>query len=99
MLEQPSEENWKEWLTHPCTKFLRFSAEKNRLELMEMWASGAFSAAFDMEMAVKNAGATGACSVWELIKELDYNQIVIGAIDEEQVGPETTGSSSPGRTN
>jgi len=94
----PSEEEWSDWLQHPCTKRLRFWAEKDRLGLMEMWAKGNFSAAFDTEMAVKNAGATGACSVYADVIELNYDLIVIGASDEpgsqQLVGPDPIGASS-----
>lgn len=68
---------------------------------MEAWANGTFSAAFSVEMAVKNAGATGACSVYEEVIELDYQQIAIGGSDDtkeggEQVGPGASGESSAG---
>ena len=96
--KMPSEEEWSDWLQHPCTKRLRFWADKERQERMEMWASGHFSAAFTMEMAVKNAGATGACSVYADVKELDYQLIVIGASDEpgsqQQVGLDAIGPGS-----
>jgi hypothetical protein len=81
----PTEQEWAEWLDHPATKSLRKWASQQRLELQELWASGVFSAAFEMEMAVKNAGATGACSVFKDVIELNYHQIAIGAADEEQV--------------
>ena len=92
----PTEEEWNEWKLHPATKALERWAIQQRLELMEMWAAGEFSAAFDVEMAVKNAGATGACSVYSALKDLDYNQIAIGGVDEEQVraDPSGTGSAS-----
>jgi len=92
----PSEEEWSEWLQHPCTKRLRYWAGSQRMALMEMWASGNFSAAFDMEMAVKNAGATGACSVYSDLLNPDYQQIAIGAADEEQVRPQSSGASGAG---
>lgn len=50
--------------------------------LKDRWAQGDFSASFELEMLVKNAGATGACSVYTDIVDLDYNQIVTGAADE-----------------
>jgi hypothetical protein len=90
----PTEAEWNEWMHHPCTKRLRFWADQARTSLMEQWADGNFSAAFDMEMAVKNAGATGACSIYAYVRELDYNQIVIGASDEEQVGIDPSGAGS-----
>lgn len=93
----PEEPEWAEWLQHPCTKRLRTWAAQQRQDLMEGWAGGNFSAAFTMEMAVKNAGATGACSAYADIVELDYNQIVTGAADE-QLGINTTGPSSSGGT-
>jgi len=90
----PTEEEWNEWLHHPCTNRLRLWADKSREELKDEWAEGHFSAAFDMEMAVKNAGATGACSIYKEIVTLDYQQIVIGAADEEQVRTDPVGAGS-----
>ena len=76
----PERENFQEWLLHPVTKSLRDWAKRERGELMEQWANGMFSAAFDVEMAVKNAGATGACSIYQQIIDLDYQQIM-GEVD------------------
>ena len=88
----PSEDEWNEWKQNPSTKLLIKWATDERMSLMEQWAGGNFSAAFDMEMAVKNAGATGACSVYSAIQELDYNQIAIGDADVgEQIRSATTG--------
>jgi len=36
-------------------------------------------------MAVRNAGATGACGVFRDIEEMDYELIIEGEVDE--VGP------------
>jgi len=58
------------------------------MELMELWASGAFTGTFDIEMAVKNAGATGACSVYQFVQELDY--LVIA--EEDDAKQEWTGT-------
>ena len=90
----PVEQEWDEWKQHPCTKRLRAWAQQDRLGLMEQWANGNFSAAFDMEMAVKNAGATGACSVLAELVDLDYQQIVIGPANEEQIGTDSSGAGS-----
>lgn len=88
----PEESEWNEWKQHPCTKALVSWMIEERQSMMERWATGQFSAAFTMEMAVKNAGATGACSVLEDLKDLDYNQIVIkGESSGESVGPDTVG--------
>jgi len=94
----PTEEEWQSWLQHACTKRLRFWATQGREVLKEKWAQGDFSAAFNMEMAVKNAGATGACSVLVDVTELDYNQIVIGAADDnsESLGASPSGPGSAG---
>jgi len=43
--------------------------------LKEAWANGEFSAAFDTEMLVKNAGATGACSVMQEILSVTVEDI------------------------
>lgn len=79
--QEVTEGLWEEWKQNPCTKRLMEWAGEERQELMESWASGTFTAAFDVEMAVKNAGATGACSIYQFVRELDFNQIVIGAKD------------------
>lgn len=71
----PEDKAWEEWLTHPCTKALRQWAERKRKGLMEQWAAGNFSDGFDVAMAVKNAGATGACSAYNEVKEMDLTQI------------------------
>lgn len=93
----PTEEAWNDWLNHPCTKRLRSWADGARFDLMELWAAGNFSAAFTTEMAVKNAGATGACSVYEHVRDMNYQLIIIGGSDEgEQVGADTIGPSGPG---
>ena len=75
MNEMLSQEEFQEWLSHPVTSWFRKWAEMERLELMELWAGGNFSAAFDIEMAVKNAGATGACSIYKYVMDMDYDQI------------------------
>ncbi len=80
--DAPSDQDWSEWLQNPCTKALREWANKERETLKEQWAAGSFSASFDIEMAVRNAGATGACSVYTFIEELDFNQIVGATLDE-----------------
>jgi hypothetical protein len=46
-----------------------------REQLKEAWANGEFSAAFDTEMIVKNAGATGACSVIQEILNITVEDI------------------------
>ncbi len=46
-----------------------------RLTLMQAWADGTFSAQFTMEMAVKNAGATGACSAYQDILNLEAEDL------------------------
>ena len=90
----PVEQEWDEWKQHPCTRKLREWAGMKKQDLMEQWASGHFSGAFDVEMIVKNAGATGACSIHEAIVELDYQQIVMETVDEEPIRTDTSGAGS-----
>lgn len=90
----PTEEEWEEWKTHPCTRRLKRWAEGAREVLKEQWASGHFTAGFDIEMAVKNSAATGACSIYEEIIELDYKLVILGASDEEQVRVDPARTSS-----
>ena len=81
--ETPSPKDWEEWLAHPCTKTLRSWAREQRQSLMEQWAGGNFTASFDIEMMAKNAGATGACSIYAEIEELDFQLIIEGGTDAE----------------
>ncbi len=57
-------------------------ASIRRDRLKEDWACGAFSASFEVEMLVKNAGATGAASVYKELMELDYETLLAGMNDE-----------------
>lgn len=57
------------------TKQLRLWAKVKREGLKDSWASGVFSGAFDTEMIVKNAGATGACSILLEVMEINYDDL------------------------
>ena len=50
-------------------------ASLKRKGLMEQWAAGGFSASFTSEMIAKNAGATGACSVYEELIDLQLEDL------------------------
>ncbi|MBT9137983.1 MAG: hypothetical protein DDT31_00527 [Syntrophomonadaceae bacterium] len=43
--------------------------------LKDAWANGQFSAAFDTEMLVKNAAATGACSALKSVLDLSVDDL------------------------
>ncbi len=60
--------------------FLRWVAQQQE-DLKTLWASGQFSAAFETEMIVKNAGATGACSAYQKVLEFDF--AVLQELDNE----------------
>ena len=49
---------------------------------MGLWADGHFTAAFELEMLVKNAAATGACSVFKELIEIDYETLYGDLRDE-----------------
>ena len=70
-----AEEEFRAWEAHPVTKQVLLWANRRREALKESWASGELSAAFDMEMAVKNAGATGYCSAMKELIELKYEDL------------------------
>jgi len=71
----PQEELFQEWKRHPVTKQLLTWATKERESLKEQWAAGNFSAAFSLEMAVKNAGATGYCNCLATLLDMDYDTL------------------------
>ncbi len=57
------------------TKDLIRWALDRREQLKESWAEGHFSASFELEMLVKNAGATGAASAYKELMELEYEDL------------------------
>lgn len=84
MPELPSEEDFQLWLGSPVTKLQRLWALKKREGLKELWADGNYSAAFTVEMAVKNAGATGACSILKEVTDPNYQDMIDEVTDEQQ---------------
>jgi len=95
----PSEEQFTAWLQDPCTQMLREYARRKREELKEMWAGGDFSDPTSAtSMAIKNAGATGACSAYQEVIEpvfqSIFDEVTDGEPSGEQVGPEPGGARS-----
>lgn len=72
----PSEEEFQQWKDQGLTQLVMRMMYNRREALKEQWANGSFSDSFDMAMAVKNAGATGACSAYQMILDLDYQDIL-----------------------
>ena len=97
MPARPSKEDFLAWLQDPCTDLLRAWARAKRDDLKERWALGHYSDTFDTAMLVKNAGATGACSVLKDLIELDYDEIVKEIESGEQERAETFGPGSAGQ--
>lgn len=69
-------------MEHPVTRMLRAYLSMKREDLKELWASGAFSASLETEMIAKNAGATGACSAYQDILDMDYQKLKDGLSNE-----------------
>ena len=98
-LEFPTEEDFNAWRRHPVTEFLFLWAFKKREGLKEDWASGAFSdPSFELAMAIKNAGATGACSILKDLLDLDYESAMTEITDGEYKRVSSTRSGSSGST-
>jgi len=68
-------EMFSEWMAHPVTKHLRKWAQNKRKRLKDAWESGQFTASFEAEMISRNAAATGACSVYKEIEEMDFDEV------------------------
>lgn len=69
------QEQYLAWKDQEVTKLFLLWVSRERDNLKEQWANGLFSAAFDTEMIVKNAGATGACSAYQEILNFDYERL------------------------
>lgn len=90
------EDDFKGWLLLPETAALRRWARVKREALRDAWEEGTFSAAFELEMLVKNAGATGACSILREVEELDFETIIQELDDGEyQRAPSKENASEP----
>lgn len=93
----PSEEQFIAWLQDPCTQLLREYCRRQREQLKEMWADGNFSDPTSAtSMAIKNAGATGACSAYQEIIEPVFQSLIDEVADEpagEQVRTPPSGES------
>lgn len=83
-----TKEEWENWLTSPATIRLREWAWERQEDLKRRWAEGEFTDAMQTAMAVRNAGATGACSVYEEIQEMDFEKIGI----KEEISVQSVGT-------
>lgn len=72
-MNETNEELFQAWKDHPVTKDLIRWASSKREALKEAWAQGELTAAFDIEMMAKNAGATGAASILKQVIDLNYD--------------------------
>lgn len=81
-MRETTEELFQAWKDHQVTKDLILWASNKREALKEGWAQGDFTAAFDIEMMAKNAGATGAASILKQIMDLNYDDFYAELSDE-----------------
>lgn len=63
---------------------------------MESWANGQFSDGFDVAMAVKNAGATGACSAYLEVMEVNFETLNEELDDDKSKWPVPEGPGGAG---
>ena len=66
-----SKEQLDEWLAHPVTREFAARLARERTNLMEMWASGAFSDDTEFKTAVKEAAAIRHCQVLQSLLNLE----------------------------
>ncbi len=80
------------------TEQMRQWAKRKREALKERWASGEFSDGFDVAMAVKNAGATGACSAYLEIEQIEFETLLEELDDGKHVGTGPEGKGGTGNS-
>lgn len=73
---------FQEWLVHPATVAVLEMYRRERERLKETWANGEFSDGMSMAMAIKNAGATGACSMIKEFLDITYEDLEEGLNNE-----------------
>lgn len=66
-----SQEQLDEWLAHPVTREFAAKLVRERQNLMEMWAVGAFVDETEFKTAVKEAAAIRHCQVLQTLLDLE----------------------------
>lgn len=73
-----TEQDFADWLQHPCTQGLRAWLTGRKEQLKESWASGAFTDQSQYATAILNAKAIGACELASQVIDLDFEQLKAG---------------------
>lgn len=91
-----SEQEFKDWLTHPVTLAVKEVLAEKREILRRQWESGAFTDYDNTAMGLVNVGNIGTCRGYAFVQELDYETYLSELEDEQPIGPGASGSRSIG---
>ncbi len=98
-MHPPNEEEFKEWLTHPCTQWVRYVLSVKRNNYRHEWEGGSFSQIAATEYMVYNAAAVGECKGLAFVQDMEYEsflQEIENAEERERVETPGQGSINPG---
>ncbi len=70
-----TEEEFKEWLTHPVTKEVMALLEARREELRRQWEGGSFTDYSQDTTVLVNVGNLGTCKGYAFVMELTYEDL------------------------
>jgi len=76
-----TEEEFKEWKSHPGTRALMEILANRREALRQEWEGGSFTDYDAQAMALTNVGNIGTCKGYAFVMDLDY-ETYTGEIDD-----------------
>lgn len=93
-----SEEEFKEWKSHPGTQAVMEVLAMKREQMRQDWEGGAFTDYEDRAMALINVGNIGTCKGYAFVQELDYEQYIGEVENGESIGARSTRSGGTDKT-
>jgi len=88
-----TEQEFKEWKSHPGTQAVMEILSRKREEMRQAWEGGSFSDYDERAMALTNVGNIGTCKGYAFVQDLDY-EAYLGELDDggKQLRAGTAGS-------
>lgn len=83
-MQTPTEDDWKDFLQHPCVGWMRHVLGERRERYRREWEGGSVSSIAYQEYAIRNAAAIGECRGLAFAQELDYESFFSEIEDGKQ---------------
>ena len=72
----PTEQEWDDWKAHPATLALHKILRQWQEDVKSQWAAGSFTDQSQFGTIILNAKAIGKCEAFDLVVELELDQIL-----------------------